>query len=63
MVAFSADHAPWVTDLHLGENDDYANTTELDWVMYEFSTIAYDFRIHPEASRRIQELFKRLSEK
>ena len=52
-------YSPWLGGME-GE-DDYAEATELDWVMYEFSTIAYDFRIHPEAARRIEELFKRLA--
>ena len=39
---------------------DYDELTELDWVLYEFATIEYDFRIHPVAARRIEALFERL---
>ena len=44
----------------MNEQTDYDNITELDWVLYEFATIAYDYKIHPEAVRRINELFERL---
>ena len=40
--------------------DDYANLTPLDWVMYEFATIQYDFNVHPKAAERIISLFERL---
>jgi len=34
--------------------------TPLDWAMYEFGTIEYDFQVHPEAARRIEGLFKQI---
>lgn len=40
--------------------DEYANLTEYDWVMYEWGTIAYDYRVHPDAQSQIEILFKRL---
>ena len=45
------------------DEDEYKHITELDCVEYEFSTIEYDFQIHPIAAKRIRELFKRLYEK
>ena len=32
--------------------------TELDSVMYEFATIEYDYHIHPDAAKRIINLFE-----
>ena len=45
-----------------GEHDpsDYDEVTELEWVLYEFSTIAYDYKIHPKAVDQIISLFQRL---
>lgn len=39
---------------------DYKNVTEREWVEYEFSTIEYDYQVHPEAAKRIRLLFDRL---
>lgn len=38
--------------------NDYADCSPLDWVLYEFGTICYDYQIHPEATKRIEEMFK-----
>jgi hypothetical protein len=40
--------------------DDYEGMTQLDWAMYEFATIRYDFRIHPVAADRIEQIFRNL---
>ena len=45
------------------DEDEYRYLTELDAVEYVFSTIEYDFKIHPIAAKQIRELFKRLYEK
>ena len=34
--------------------------SSLDWAMYEFATIEYDYRIHPHAARRIEKLFENI---
>ena len=39
---------------------EYEEASELDWAGYEFATIEYDYKIHPEAAKRIQQLFVRL---
>lgn len=39
---------------------DYDKLNAYDWAMYEFATIEYDYKIHPDAARRIVELFKQL---
>lgn len=36
--------------------------TERDRIEYELATIEYDFRVHPEAMRRIRALFDRKQE-
>jgi len=42
------------------EYDEYEDMTPLDWAEYEFATIEYDYKIHPEAARRIRELLERV---
>ncbi len=39
---------------------DYDEMTELDWAEYEFGTVEYDYKVHPEAARIIRLIFKRL---
>lgn len=46
----------------LRADHEYAGCTELDWAEYEFATIEYDYKVHPDAARRILELFKKLYE-
>lgn len=43
-------------------SNDYDSLSELDWAKYEFATIEYDFKIHPDAAKRIRKLFERLHE-
>ncbi len=43
------------------DEDDYKDVTPIEWVEYEFATIEYDYKIHPEAAKRIMALFKRLA--
>jgi len=38
---------------------DYEDCTDLDWAEYEFSTIEYDYRIHPDATKAIRNILKR----
>lgn len=40
--------------------NDYYDATKLDWAEYEFATIEYDYRIHPDAAKRIRQIFKAL---
>lgn len=40
--------------------NEYEDVTELGWVEYEFATIECDYRIHPDAARAINRMFKRL---
>ena len=42
------------------KKSEYDDVTEREWVEYEFSTIQYDYQLHPDAARRIQGLFDRL---
>ena len=39
---------------------DYDDVTPLEWIEYEFATIEYDYKIHPDAAKRIIKLFERL---
>lgn len=43
-------------------DQEYEDMTALDWAEYEFDTIEYDYKIHPEAAKAIRSLFKRLYE-
>ena len=43
------------------EKSDYEDVSEREWVEYEFSTIQYDYQLHPDAAKRIQGLFDRLA--
>ena len=38
---------------------DYEDASDIDWVMYELSTLEYDYQIHPEAIKQIEIMFKR----
>lgn len=39
---------------------DYSDITPLEWALYEMATIAYDYRVHPEAVERIEAIFRQL---
>jgi hypothetical protein len=47
-------------DINENVSEDYVELTPLDWVKYEFETIEYDYKIHPEAANRIRSLFEQL---
>lgn len=41
--------------------NEYEDATPLDWAEYEFATIEYDYKVHPNAAKAIREIFKRLA--
>lgn len=43
------------------DKSDYDDVTPLEWAKYEFATIEYDYKVHPEAAKRILNLLERLS--
>ena len=47
------------------EESDYGYETcsPFEWAMYEFATIIYDYKVHPEAAKRVELIFKQLVEK
>lgn len=46
-----------MVELISGE-EEYASCSDLDWAEYQFATIEYDFRIHPEAAKAIRSIFQ-----
>lgn len=38
---------------------DYDAVSPADWAEYEFATIEYDYKIHPDAAKRIRGIFRR----
>lgn len=45
------------------EYQEYEEMSKLDWAEYEFTTIEYDYVIHPNAAKAIRAIFKRLHDK
>ncbi len=42
------------------KHTDYDDVTPLEWAEYEFATIEYDYKVHPDAAKSILNIFKRL---
>ena len=47
-------------NLSMGDVQEYDQPTERDLVDLEFATIIYDYRLHPDAVKRIELLFDKL---
>ena len=49
--------------MYYSDRCEYESLTELDWFRYEFATLEYDYKIHPDAARSIEKMFERMYDK